>query len=81
MWTDFSLCVLLSVDPFSKQMHFSCEAHRLWEVLSFVVVTFLSSEEIVRKLSLILDGVSGGARSEYMEWKEQNKTKKGAKTT
>ena len=42
--------------------------------------TFFYIEEIVRKLNLIIDGVSGGARSEYLEWKEQNKGKKGGKS-
>ena len=37
-------------------------------------------EEIVRKMTLILDGVSGGARSEYLEWKEASKTRKGTKS-
>ena len=40
----------------------------------------LFTEEIVRKLNLILDGVSGGARSDFLEWKEQNKGKKGGKS-
>ena len=42
-----------------------------------VIIVFLVSEEIVHKINLILEGLSGGAK---LEWSEQARGRKGTKS-
>ena len=42
---------------------------------------FISAEEIVRKINLILEEVTSEAKSDYSEWKEQSRGRKGSKTS
>ena len=38
-------------------------------------------EEIVRNINLILEGLTSGAKTDYSEWKEQTRGRKGSKTS
>jgi len=39
------------------------------------------AKEIVRKINLILEGLTSGAKTDYSEWKEQTRGRKGSKTS
>ena len=42
---------------------------------------FISAEEIVRKINLILEELTSEAKADYSEWKEQSRGRKGSKTS
>ena len=80
---------LIFIAPFKENVHWTLRStHIPWLGSSIsscrhsmMRACFISAEEIVRKINLILEEVTSEAKSDYSEWKEQSRGRKGSKTS
>ncbi len=77
-----SLRALVSlVEFYMTGYQYLCACHFEYTVVdSHPPFLMFATEEIVRKIGLILEVVFGGGKSDYEEWKEQNKGRKASKS-